>query len=56
MDMGYVGHMSSYLVQLASGRVVRVTQANEGRRDNPIMWDEHVHVSFDPADFRVLTE
>lgn len=56
MDVGYVGHMSSYLVQLASGRVVRVTQANEGRRDNPILWDEHVHVSFDPVDFRVLTE
>ena len=55
-DMGYVGHMSSYLVQLANGRVIRVTQANEGRRDNPISWDEAVHVSFDPPDFRVLTE
>lgn len=55
-DMGYVGHMSSYLVQLANGRVIRVTQANEGRRDNPITWDESVHVSFDPPDFRVLTE
>ncbi|WP_323020970.1 ABC transporter ATP-binding protein [Pararhodobacter sp.] len=55
-DMGYVGHMSSYMVKLANGRLVRVTQANEGRRDNPISWDEHVHVSFEPADFRVLTE
>lgn len=55
-DMGYVGHMSSYLVKLASGRVIRVTQANEGRRDNPISWDESVHVSFDPPDFRVLVE
>jgi len=54
-DMGYVGHMSSYLVKLASGRVVRVTQANEGRRDNPITWDESVQLSFDPPDFRVLT-
>jgi len=56
LDMGYVGHMSSYLVQLAGGRVIRVTQANEGRRDHPITWDEQVHVSFDPADFRVLTQ
>ncbi|PTX01197.1 ABC transporter ATP-binding protein [Pararhodobacter aggregans] len=55
-DMGYVGHMSSYMVKLANGRLVRVTQANEGRRDNPISWDEQVHVSFEPADFRVLTE
>lgn len=56
LDMGYVGHMSSYMVQLANGRLIRVTQANEGRRDNPIKWDESVHVSFDPPDFRVLTE
>jgi putrescine transport system ATP-binding protein len=56
LDMGYVGHMSSYRVQLAGGRVVRVTQANEGRRDNPISWDEAVKLSFDPPDFRVLTE
>ena len=55
-DMGYVGHMSTYMVQLANGRMIRVTQANEGRRDNPISWDEKVHVSFDPPDFRVLTE
>ena len=55
-DMGYVGHMSSYMVKLETGRLVRVTQANEGRRDNPISWDENVHVSFEPADFRVLTE
>jgi putrescine transport system ATP-binding protein len=56
LDVGYTGHMSSYRVQLASGRIIRVTQANEGRRDNPITWDEAVHVSFDPPDFRVLTE
>ncbi|WP_370226638.1 ABC transporter ATP-binding protein [Pararhodobacter marinus] len=55
-DMGYVGHMSSYLVRLANGRQVRVTQANESRRDNPISWDESVHLSFEPADFRVLTQ
>ena len=55
-DMGYVGHMSSYLVRLENGRLVRVTQANEGRRDNPISWDEQVTVTFEPADFRVLTQ
>ncbi|MFN4102019.1 MAG: ABC transporter ATP-binding protein [Pararhodobacter sp.] len=55
-DMGYVGHMSSYLVRLANGRLVRVTQANEGRRDNPITWDEQVTVTFEPGDFRVLTQ
>ena len=56
LDMGYVGHTTSYRVQLAGGRVVRVTQANEGRRDNPISWDENVSLSFDPPDFRILTE
>jgi putrescine transport system ATP-binding protein len=56
LDMGYVGHMSSYRVQLSTGRVLRVTQANEGRRDNPITWDESVQLSFDPPDFRILTE
>jgi len=56
LDMGYVGHMTSYLVRLSTGRVVRVTQANEGRRDTPITWDEQVHISFEPADFRVLSE
>ena len=55
-EVGYVGHMSAYLVKLDTGRVIRVTQANEGRRDNPITWDEAVHVSFDPADLRVLTQ
>lgn len=56
LELGYVGHMSAYRVQLPNGRVVRVTQANEGRRDNPITWDEPVHLSFDAPDFRVLTE
>ncbi|MCA2011356.1 ABC transporter ATP-binding protein [Pararhodobacter sp. CCB-MM2] len=55
-DMGYVGHMSSYVVRLANGRLIRVTQANESRRDTPITWDEQVHVGFEPSDFRVLTQ
>jgi putrescine transport system ATP-binding protein len=56
LELGYIGHMTSYRVQLANGRIVHVTQANEGRRDNPISWDEAVYLSFDPPDFRVLTE
>ncbi len=55
-EIGYVGHSSTFLVRLESGRLVRVTEANEGRRNTPFGWDETVYLSFDPDDFRVLTE
>ncbi|MCL4675291.1 MAG: ABC transporter ATP-binding protein [Pararhodobacter sp.] len=55
-DVGYVGHMSSYRVRLAGGRVIRVTQSNRLRDEDPILWDEPVYASWNPSVARVLTE
>jgi putrescine transport system ATP-binding protein len=55
-DVGYVGHMSSFRVRLAGGRVIRVTQSNRLRDEDPISWDEQVFASWNPSVVRVLTE
>ena len=55
-DVGYVGHMSSYRVRLANGRILRVTQSNLLRDADPISWDEPVFASWSPAAVRVLSE
>jgi putrescine transport system ATP-binding protein len=54
-EIGYIGHMSSYRVRLDSGRLVRVTQSNRLRDEDPIMWDERVYASWLPSVGRVLT-
>ena len=35
-EVGYIGHMSAYRVRLADGRVIRVTQSNRLRDEDPI--------------------
>ncbi|WP_323037372.1 ABC transporter ATP-binding protein [Pararhodobacter sp.] len=55
-DVGYVGHLSSYRVRLATGRVISVTQTSKLRDDDPITWDEHVHACWNPSAVRVLTQ
>ena len=55
-EVGYMGHMSNFRVKLDSGRVIRVTQSNRLRDEDPISWDEPVFVSWSPAAARVLTE
>jgi len=55
-DVGYVGHMSAYRVRLANGRVIRVTQSNRLRDEDPISWDEHIHASWNASVVRVLTQ
>ncbi len=55
-EMGYIGHMSQYRIRLANGVLIRVSQSNRLRDEDPISWDENVWVSFNPAAFRVLTE
>lgn len=55
-EMGYIGHMSQYRIRLDGGRLIRVTQSNRLRDEDPISWDERVWVGLQPPAFRVLTE
>lgn len=55
-EIGYIGHMSSYRIRLSGGRLLRMTQSNRLRDEDPIMWDEKVFVSWQPTAGRVLTE
>ena len=54
-EMGYIGHMSQYRIRLASGVLIRASQSNRLRDEDPISWDEKVWISVQPAAFRVLT-
>jgi len=55
-EVGYVGHLSTYRVRLATGRVIAVTQSNRQRDEDPISWDEEVFASWSPSAVRVLTQ
>src|SRR5690606_28635706 len=56
-EIAYMGDMSVYLVQLASGKVVRVTQPNIYRHaDDSITWDQTVYLSWHASSPVVLTE
>ena len=46
-DIGYLGDVSIYHVRLASGAVVRCTQANRARLiERPITWEDRVFLSW----------
>jgi putrescine transport system ATP-binding protein len=46
-EIAYMGDMSIYLVQLASGKIVRVTQQNTYRHaEATITWDQPVYLSW----------
>ena len=48
-EIAYMGDMSVYLVQLDSGKVVRVTQPNAYRHaDDRITWDQRVYLTGTP--------
>jgi putrescine transport system ATP-binding protein len=56
-EIAYMGDMSIYLVQLDSGKVVRVTQQNVYRHaDDAITWDQPVYVHWHPSSPVVLSE
>ena len=56
-EIAYMGDMSVYLVQLDSGKVVRVTQPNAYRHaDDLITWDQSVYVHWHPSSPVVLGE
>ena len=56
-EIAYMGDMSVYLVQLDSGKVVRVTQPNAYRHaDDAITWDQAVYLSWHASSPVVLAE
>ncbi len=54
-EMGYIGHMSHYRIRLENGVLIRASQSNRLRDEDPISWDERVWVSVAPGAFRVLS-
>ncbi|MGV6874399.1 ABC transporter ATP-binding protein [Pseudochelatococcus sp. B33] len=55
-DIGYLGDWTIYLVQLASGQIVRVSRANASRFvEQPLTWDDKVHITFAPEAGVLLT-
>jgi putrescine transport system ATP-binding protein len=56
-EIAYMGDMSVYLVQLASGKVVRITQPNSYRHaEDSITWDQTVYLSWHASSPVVLSE
>lgn len=56
-EIAYLGDVSIYLVELATGTVVRATIPNVTRRtDLPITWDDEVYVTWRPFAGVVLTQ
>jgi putrescine transport system ATP-binding protein len=56
-EIAYMGDMSIYLVQLASGRMVRVTQPNVVRKaETYITWDEQVYLHWHSSSGVVVTQ
>jgi putrescine transport system ATP-binding protein len=56
-DIGYLGDWTVYRIKLATGEVLRVSCANVSRFvENPIDWDEQVHVTFAPGAAVILAE
>ena len=54
-EMGYIGHMSHYRIRLENGVLIRASQSNRLRDEDPMSWDERVWVSVAPGAFRVLS-
>ena len=56
-EIAYMGDMSIYLVQLDSGKVVRITQPNTMRhKEDRLTWDERVWISWHESAGVVVTE
>jgi putrescine transport system ATP-binding protein len=54
-DIAYLGDLSIYLVKLATGKVVRVTQPNTSRHAEAITWEQPVYLSWDASSPVVVT-
>ncbi len=56
-EIAYHGDMSTYLVQLATGKMLRVTQPNVIRQaETRITWDEQVYLHWHPSSAVVVAQ
>jgi putrescine transport system ATP-binding protein len=55
-EIAYMGDMSIYLVQLGSGKMMRVTQPNAYRHADDITWDQQVYLHWHASSPVVLLE
>ncbi|HEY8506715.1 MAG TPA: polyamine ABC transporter ATP-binding protein, partial [Steroidobacteraceae bacterium] len=56
-EIAYMGDLSIYLVQIGTGKLVRVTRPNTVRHaEDRISWDETVYLSWHPSSPVVLTQ
>jgi len=56
-EIAYMGDLSIFLLQLDSGKTLRITQPNTDRhQEEALTWDERVWVSWDPASCVVVAE
>jgi putrescine transport system ATP-binding protein len=56
-EIAYMGDLSIYIVELPTGKRIRVTQPNTYRHaENPLTWDEAVWVSWHESSAVVVTE
>jgi putrescine transport system ATP-binding protein len=55
-EIAYMGDMSIYLVQLASGKMMRITQPNAHRHADDITWDQQVYLHWHASSPVVLIE
>ena len=55
-DIGYLGDWTVYRVRLPSGELIRLSRANASRFDeDPVVWEDQIHVSFAPDAGVILT-
>src|SRR5512138_466185 len=55
-EIAYMGDMSVYLVQLSTGKMVRITQPNAYRHADDITWDQQVYLHWHASSPVVLIE
>ncbi len=55
-EIAYMGDLSIYLVQLATGKMMRVTQPNTYRHADDITWDQQVYLHWHASSPVVLIE
>jgi len=54
-EIAYLGDLSIYLVKLATGKLVRVTQPNTSRHAEAITWEQSVYLTWDASSPVVVT-
>jgi putrescine transport system ATP-binding protein len=56
-EIAYMGDMSVFLIQLDSGKTIRITQPNTHRHaEDPLTWEERVWVSWHESSAVIITE